>query len=246
MARHKFHPRIPSPDTPWTRRGGANIAAEAAAAAGDDPSFHAVTKSFRGACRRFVATVWRWRGDAGTVRPSRRVRIVSGGFIMLLQIVEHTPIAIWALLVGLVAIGIRQTRVRVVGSRRAAVQPAVFVVLSLAGVLGAFGGNALAVAAWAAGTGAAVATGPRLLPRLQATWHAASDTLQIAGSWLPLALILALFFVKYAAGASLAMHPNLASEADFVIACSLAYGLFSGLFAARGLQAWRVRQAARA
>jgi hypothetical protein len=170
----------------------------------------------------------------------------SGIFIMLLQIVQHTPIAIWALLVGLVMLGLKQTKPRVVGSRRAALLPGLFVVLSLAGVLGAFGGNALAVAAWALGLGASVVAGPRLLPRLQATWHAAGDTLQIAGSWLPLALILSLFFIKYAAGASLAMHPNLASETDFVIACSLAYGLFSGLFAARSLQLWRVRQAARA
>jgi amino acid permease len=173
------------------------------------------------------------------------VRIASET-VMLLQIIQGTPVGIWALFAGLVGLGLRQARTRIIGSLRAALLPAVFVALSLAGVVSAFGGNALAIAAWALGIGAAIAAGPRLLPRLRAAWQAADDTLQIAGSWLPLVLIVSLFLVKYAAGVSLALHPALASETDFVIVCSLAYGVFSGLIAARGLQLWRVRSAARA
>jgi amino acid permease len=164
---------------------------------------------------------------------------------MLLQILQGTPLGVWALFAGLVGLGLSQARARTIGSQRAALLPAALVVLSLAGVVTAFGGKPLAIAAWAAGSGAAIVTGPRLLPRLRATWQAAGDTLQVAGSWLPLALIVSLFLVKYAAGVSLALHPGLASESEFVIACSLAYGVFSGLFAARGLQLWQVRRAAR-
>jgi amino acid permease len=165
---------------------------------------------------------------------------------MLLQIVQGTPAGVWVLLAGLVALGLQQARERTIGSLRAAVLPAAFVVLSLAGVVSAFGGNALALAAWAAGVGAAIGAGPRLLPRLRATWQAAGDTLRVAGSWLPLALIVSLFLVKYAAGVSLALHPGLAADRSFVVACGLAYGAFSGLFAARGLQLLQVRRAARA
>jgi hypothetical protein len=169
-----------------------------------------------------------------------------GEFFMLLQIIKATPLWVWALLAALLWLGLNQTRTRVVGSRRAALLPGVFVALSLAGVVTAFHGNALAVAVWAVGVGIAVGVGQRLMPRLRATWQAAGDTLRVDGSWLPLALIVSLFFVKFAAGVSMAMHPGLASETDFVIACSLAYGFFSGLFAARGLQLWQVRSAARA
>lgn len=165
---------------------------------------------------------------------------------MLLQIIKGTPLWVWGLLAALLWLGFRQTRTRVVGSLRAALLPGIFVVLSLAGVVTAFGGNALAVAIWAVGVGMAVGVGQRLMPRLRATWQAASDTLQIDGSWLPLALIVSLFFIKFTAGVSMAIHPGLASETDFVVACSLAYGFFSGLFAARGLQLWQVRSAARA
>ena len=55
------------------------------------------------------------------------------------------------------------------------------------------------------------------------------------GSWLPLVLIVPLFSLKYFAGASLALHPDLATDAAFAGPMSLAYGSFSGLFLARGL-----------
>ncbi|MDQ2734978.1 MAG: hypothetical protein M3Y55_08330 [Pseudomonadota bacterium] len=164
---------------------------------------------------------------------------------MLLQILQGTPLRIWALFGGLVCLGVAQARSRTIGSLRATLLPAVFVVLSLAGVVSAFGANAIAVAAWALGVAASVATGPRLLPKMRATWQAAGDSLHVAGSWLPLALIVSLFFVKYGAGVSLTIHPQLAMQTGFVVACSLAYGLFSGLFAVRGLQLWQVRRLAR-
>lgn len=165
---------------------------------------------------------------------------------MLLQIIRGTPIFVWLVLAALVALGLSQTRPRTIGSRRAALLPAAFVVLSLAGVLSAFGASVPGVFAWACGLALSLAFGPRLLPHIRASWQAAGDTLHVAGSWLPLLLILALFTIKYVAGVGMALHPGLARQADFVVGCSLAYGVFSGLFAARGRQLWQLRAAARA
>lgn len=164
---------------------------------------------------------------------------------MLQQIIQHTPIGVWLLLAALVALGLNQARARTIGSRRAAILPAAFVVLSLAGVFAAFGASRLGVAAWACGIVASLTIGPRLLPSIRASWQAAGDTMQVSGSWLPLMLILVLFAIKYAAGVSLAMHPDLVHQEEFVVGCSLAYGVFSGVFAARGRQLWQVRAAAR-
>ena len=165
---------------------------------------------------------------------------------MLMHIVQSTPIQIWILLAGLIALGLSQVRTRTIGSRRAALVPTAFVALSLAGVLSAFGASPVGIACWAAGVVAALLAGPRVLPRIAATWHAANDTLRVAGSWLPLVLILSLFTIKYAAGVSLSVQPQLAGDAGFVAAFSLAYGVFSGLFATRGMQLWRIRRAATA
>ncbi len=165
---------------------------------------------------------------------------------MLLQIIQSTPLRIWGLLAALIGLGLMQARTRAVGSLRVTLLPGAFVLLSLAGVVSAFGVNPLGIVAWAAGLAAAIGLGRRLLPHLRASWQAASNSLLVAGSWLPLGLIVGLFAIKYAAGVSLALHPTLAAEREFVVACSLAYGLFSGLFAVRGLQLRRIVRAARA
>ena len=165
---------------------------------------------------------------------------------MLMHILQSTPIQIWVLLAVLIALGLNQTRTRTIGSVRATLIPAAFVLLSLAGVLAAFGLNPAGLAAWAVGVAVSMAIAPRLLPRIAATWHAAGDTLRVNGSWLPLVLIVTLFAIKYAAGVSLAVQPRLAADGTFVVAFSLAYGVFSGLFATRGLQLWNIRRAAAA
>jgi len=164
---------------------------------------------------------------------------------MLLQIILGTPLRIWILLAGLIGLGLTQVRDRTIGSLRAALLPAVLVVVSLAGVISSFGASVLAVAAWAVGLGAAISAGPRALPPLRARWQAASDSLRVAGSWWPMLLIVALFLVKYAAGVSLALRPGLVSDGGFVVAFGLVFGVFSGLFAQRGWQLWRIRQTAR-
>ena len=48
-----------------------------------------------------------------------------------------------------------------------------------------------------------------------ARWDPAGAVVHVPGSVLPLALILSLFAVKYAAGASLALHPALAADPLF-------------------------------
>jgi hypothetical protein len=58
-----------------------------------------------------------------------------------------------------------------------------------------------------------------------------------------MALILALFCVKYAVGASLAISPALSADRSFAAAVSLAYGVFSGLFLARAFAVWKLIRA---
>ena len=154
---------------------------------------------------------------------------------MLIQIVLHTPAWVWALFAALLAIGLSQTRDREMSALRVTVLPVAMIVLSAVGVMSAFGRFPVAIGAWAGGLGVALACARSLVAVRGARWLAGSQTVLVPGSWLPLALIVSLFLVKYVAGASLALHPALASDPAFATACSGAYGLFSGLFLARGL-----------
>ncbi len=164
---------------------------------------------------------------------------------MLLHILLATPARVWFLLAGLVALGVSQARPRRIGVRRAALLPIAMLGLSLAGVGSAFGFGPAAVVAWLAGIAAALGAAQAWLPRPEARWSESLASVHIAGSWLPMTAILALFATKYVAGVSLAMHPSYAADTSFALPFSFAFGLFSGVFAARGLQLWNARRIAR-
>lgn len=154
---------------------------------------------------------------------------------MFIAIVQHTPAWVWGLLSVLIAFGLWQARDREMSLVRVTILPLVMIALSMSGVLNAFGHAPVALGGWGAGVGAALAFARQIVSVRGATWSAQTATLHVPGSWLPLALIIALFFVKYFVGVQLALHPGLAAEAVFAGPCSLAYGGFSGLFLARAM-----------
>ena len=154
---------------------------------------------------------------------------------MFIAIVRHTPVWVWGLLAVLIALGLSQARDRDMSLARVTILPLVMIGLSLSGVFSAFGHVPVALGGWAAGLGAALACGRQFVVVRGAAWSPRQARLHVPGSWLPLALIVGLFALKYFAGASLALHPELAADAGFAGLISLAYGGFSGLFLARGL-----------
>ncbi len=154
---------------------------------------------------------------------------------MLIQIVLHTPGWVWGLLAALVALGLSQVRDRELSVMRITLLPLGMIALSLSGVLTAFGHFPVALGGWAAGLGVALTFARSLVAVRGARWLPASRAVHVPGSWLPLALIVALFAIKYAAGATLALHPTRAADPAFAGTLGVAYGLFSGLFLARGL-----------
>jgi hypothetical protein len=165
---------------------------------------------------------------------------------MLMQIVTHTPPWVWGLLAALIALGLSQAVSRRMSLVRVTVLPLVLLVLSLAGVLSTFPHMIVPLAAWAAGLLVALAAGRSLVRPRGARWDAGSASFHVPGSWLPLALILALFMLKYTVGVALALQPGLGRELGFDASVGAAYGLFSGLFLARAASLWQLARAPRA
>ncbi|HKW82165.1 MAG TPA: DUF6622 family protein, partial [Burkholderiaceae bacterium] len=118
---------------------------------------------------------------------------------------------------------------------RMTILPLVLLALSFSGVVSTFAHATIAILAWATGVIAAIALGRPLLKARGARWSSETGLLHVPGSWLPLALMVALFLVKYGVGVTLAMHHAMAADTTFGACCGLAYGAFSGLFAARAL-----------
>ena len=160
---------------------------------------------------------------------------------MIVQILKHTPPWVFALFFVLIYLGYGYSRARTVPAGRLFALPLAMVGLSFYGVGSAFGFLPLGFAAWGLGMMLALLLNRALrLPRGVAHMPA-EKAYRIPGSWLPLGLMMAIFFTKYAVAVVLARQPALAGVAPFVAPVTGAYGFLSGLFLALTLH---VRRAA--
>jgi predicted neutral ceramidase superfamily lipid hydrolase len=156
----------------------------------------------------------------------------------MFAILQHTPTWVFALFAVIVWVGYKQTQPRNVSLRRASIMPLVMVVFSFTGIHSAFGNNPLAYLCWVVGLASVVVAASAMGWQRKARYLPASHRLELPGSWLPLALILAIFFIKYTVAVTLVMHPALRQTMPFVAGLCFTYGLFSGLFLVRAASPW--------
>ena len=149
------------------------------------------------------------------------------------QILSNTPPWVFALFAGLLAFGLMQTRNRKVNRFLAYLLPVGMVALSLAGVQSSFGFNLVPVALWAGGLALVTLIGHMFFRDTQVVFHRTTNAFYIPGSWTPLIVIMAIFFTKYVVAVMHALKIDAANSPAFAMALSLAYGCFSGYFAAR-------------
>jgi hypothetical protein len=153
----------------------------------------------------------------------------------MMQILSHTPAWVFALFLVLLVFGLMQTRTRRVRKLPALLLPAGMVALSLAGIQSSFGLRPVPLLAWATGLVAAAFVGHRWFRDDRVQYHAAEGAFLIPGSWAPLAVIMAIFFAKYAYAVLLALKAQAVTSTLFLVALSAVYGLLSGYFVARGI-----------
>lgn len=153
--------------------------------------------------------------------------------------VSHVPVWVWFLLAALIALGLASTVTRRRTLPASLAMPVGMTALSLGSVFSAFSGNAAALVAWAIGLLLALSLRVALQAWGRLSWDAAARRVIVPGSWLPLACIVAIFALKFTGAVLMAMHPELAHRASFVVLLCGVYGAFSGLFLGRVLAIWR-------
>ncbi|AMM23391.1 DUF6622 family protein [Variovorax sp. PAMC 28711] len=159
---------------------------------------------------------------------------------MLLQILTHTPHWVFGLFVFLVWLGAKQMMAGTVGLGRVTVMPIVMTGLSVYGVISVFGDSPAALACWAA---AAVVVAALVLQRTlpaSTRYDATTRQFHVAGSAVPLVLMMGIFFTKYVVGVMLAMHPETRHDATIAAVVPTLYGVFSGVFAGRAIRLWKL------
>jgi hypothetical protein len=157
---------------------------------------------------------------------------------MLSRILSNTPVWVWGLLAALMALGLSQTRDRLIGLRRILILPVVMAGLSLLGTVSSFGAGPVVLSAWVVFTCLGIwLTLTRPLPPLT-RYDEAAQLYFVPGSWVPMTLIMSIFVVKYAVGVGLAMQPAWATSSVFATTVAALYGSFGGLFAGRAARLW--------
>jgi len=159
-----------------------------------------------------------------------------------LDILTHTPTAVWAVLAGLVLLGLRQMRTQTLSATRVWLIPAIVGVASIAGAVRGFAGagELLTGACWALGAALGFASNRSLdLPRRVSA--NADGSFTVGGSVAPLLVFVGVFMVRYVVNVALAIAPALASNPIAAAAAAVAYGFTAGLLAARSRKIWSTR-----
>lgn len=158
--------------------------------------------------------------------------------------ISHIPVWVFFVLFGLLALGYRLSRTRLVKPGTVALIAFAMLLYSLYGVTSAFGVDALPLAAWASGIAAAIVLGSQLIGSRGLSRE--GERVRVAGSWWPMVLVMAIFAVKFALGVARGVGSPVVEAAWCVGAASAIFGLISGSFAARALAVHRFADAARA
>ena len=165
-----------------------------------------------------------------------------GEITLLVQMLMHTPLWVFGLFFGLAYAGYLQSKARLVSRHRLAVLPSAMLLLSFLGVWSSFGPNLTAFASWACALLVVVTFSLALAPPRSVSYSPESGLFTVPGSWVPLALMMCIFFTKYAVAVARALNPGSANSLVLVAVICTICGLCSGIFLAR---AWRVARIAK-
>jgi len=156
---------------------------------------------------------------------------------MIGQILARTPAWVYVLFVALVALGLWQVRTRTLSLARLLLLPAAMIAFALYGLLSLFGDKAQALAPWLV---ALIATTLALMiAQYPRGVTLAGGSFTVPGSWIPFAVIMTIFFLRYAVTVAVQMQPELRGSTLLEIAAGLVYGMSSGFFTGRALSILR-------
>src|SRR3954447_19446301 len=136
---------------------------------------------------------------------------------MLVQILSNTPIWVFGLFVMLLVFGLMQTRSRTVAKLPTLLLPAGMIGLSLLGINSSFGLRLVPVMSWAIALSTAALLGYALFRDKRVEYDAETEKFRVPGSWVPLGVIMAIFFAKYAYAVMQGFNADVISAPLFIV-----------------------------
>jgi len=151
----------------------------------------------------------------------------------MLQILQHTPLWVFGLFIGLILLGYSQTKTRKVSAQRLVISPIAMLCLSVSGVFSSFGASAVGFTAWLTCICIMLAFFAGLKYPNAIIYDSNEQIYTIPGSWMAFFLIMLIFLSKYTVAVLLIRHSALQQSALFIFCVCALYGFISGWFFAR-------------
>lgn len=152
------------------------------------------------------------------------------------EILWRTPIWVWVVLPALIVLGMLLTRDRQRSALVAFLPSAAFSAYSFYGALTAFGAPFMAVTAWMVGfLLALLLLRPSIGKALARLRFDPRKIIPIRGSYAPMAMILGIFFLRYALNVTKAIRPDILVMPLAIAFLAGGLGLLSGLLLGRTL-----------
>ena len=151
---------------------------------------------------------------------------------MLIKILTHTPLYVWAILAVLAYRGVIAMRDRETNIKLLIVIPIVMLALSLQDVMTKFGVHALPFIAWNIGA-AAMMLLVFNVGRARIEPGSAPGRVRVRGSAIPFAMMMAIFVTKYVLAVALVIRPQLRTDALVSAGVCMLLGTLCGYFLGR-------------
>lgn len=164
-----------------------------------------------------------------------------------MQTLQHIPVWVFFLLLGLIALGLQQTRTRHISKKRLLGINVALTLFTLLGVVQQWRPTpwlAVGLLSWVAICTWVVWGLGRGIAPAGARYDANTQRFTVPGSWLPLALFMAIFACKFVIGMLTATAPEQVHSLTAAIGVSALYGLLSGILNARTWRLLRLEQSA--
>ncbi|MBR7801465.1 DUF6622 family protein [Undibacterium fentianense] len=143
---------------------------------------------------------------------------------MISQILTHTPVWVWILLVALCAVGLQQTRDRNITLPRLLILPIAMLIFSASSLPSKASSGLQVFSIWLASVTIFCSLGLISRTKTKHRYDAVLNQFFVAGSWFPLALIFSMFIAKYSAAVTFAIRPDWALDATFSASFAALFG----------------------
>jgi len=152
---------------------------------------------------------------------------------MLLELLLNTPLYVYWIFFSLLFVGLSQTKTRHVGLKRAVIIPFILIIASVYAIIHDFGISLFSTTIWIAGIVFVAALNKVVQNQREVIYIKEKKLFTIGGSFLPLFMMMLLFFTKYTVGVINANEMPLLHTSLFIAVVSLLYGVFSGMYLIR-------------